>query len=511
MARDGFGFFYERLGLSIGNLAFRYNFAETGAFVPVHSGNLSLSGGINNLPNFWDYSGSGYFQDGGISVSGYNSLRDNNWSMFLLSQKLSNNPQTLFSTMDSSKSSGIVVSINSINDVLITTKDSNGYLYSEAFDLPLSDKNLLGFTKAGNVITCHSFDPSSLSLKSSSKSFPFSCNLNNFENLNIGNSLASGLEPFNGYIDEVVLLRTALNARQLEVLSSGFFRDPYSMTLVENSGFAFGSAHCNESGYVSGWNPSSSFTLVETPSVIDFDFMKGFMKSGIKYDSCSGIESLYCVGFKSDPVIKPNANIFFDAVNGYFRSQEALNFSDTLFFYNGLLQNKVSDYLYSSNLFIKSGSNLSAVGVLDSLSHSYSIQEITSGGLTSGSIPMPSNGNSILFLNGSVLISGVDYYVESGDFVIQTDAFSNSSGKLVEIYFDDEIEVFHTSQKFLQTGFYDDYLMCFVNRLRTPLSKFSKLSYIQVGFGQNSLGCFSGDLIYGNEGDYFNVSGFASL
>src|SRR5690606_33295556 len=140
------------------------------------------------------------------------------------------------------------------------------------------------------------------------------------------------------------------------------------------------------------------------------------------------------------------------------RSRETLSFGDTLFFYNGLLQNKISDYLYSSNLFLKSGSNLSAVGVLDALSHSYNIQEIVSGDLASGSIAMPSNGNSILFLNGSVLISGEDYSVDSGDFVMQNDTFSNSSGMLVEIHFEDEIEVFNTSEKFLQTGFYDDYL-----------------------------------------------------
>jgi hypothetical protein len=231
--------------------------------------------------------------------------------------------------------------------------------------------------------------------------------------------------------------------------------------------------------------------------------MQTFSKSGVKYNLCNTIESFYCVGFKSNPIINPNASLFFDGANGYFKSSEDWNFGDLLFFYNGLLQNKVSDYLYSSKFLLKPNSSYLDEGVIDSLSHEYNIQSFVSGDLISGSIAAANNGNSILFLNGYILISGLDYISDAGNFVMQNDLFEASSGVLTEIKFEEEISVALTSEKFLQTGFYDNYLMCFVDRKRKPISQFSKMSSVEIGFNTSSLGCFSGDLIYGNEGNYF--------
>lgn len=505
MAQDGFSFFYNKLGLNISDLAFYYDFSLSGDNVAVTSGNSLLSGDINANPLFWDEFGSGNLSGLGIDVSNFDTLRKKNWSYLLVPEKTENGSEVLLSTMDSGMNSGFVVSMTSSNDLIFTTKDSNGYLFSETFDLPLSDKSILGITKAGTSITCFSYDPSELSAHSASRAFPSSCLINNFEQLSIGKSSANISNPFQGYIDEAALINSTINKNQFKTLASGFVRPAYAQSVVESSGFEFGAAYCVEGDYISGFEPSIISQIVETPSSIDFDFLSTFKKSGIKYKNCQDITNFYVVYIDGNPIKTLNESIYFDSLNGYYRSESTFNFGDLLFFYNGLLQNKISDYTYSSKMLVKSGSSIVSSGVLDSEPNEYSISSFVSGDLISGYSSVANNGNSILFLNGNILISGQDYNADGANFVFLNGDYETFSGEITEIKFlDSEISVQSTSSKFIERDFYDNNLMCFVDGLRIDISNFKQVGSTDSNFNSNSTPCFSGGDIYNNEGSYFN-------
>lgn len=504
MASNGFGFFYNKLGLSIDDLAFYYNFSNSGPSVPVVSGNSSLSGVLDTNPNFWAQSGSGFCSGAGFEVANFSGLRDDDWSFIILPQKLGVRTEALFSTLDSGLNSGICVSFNSVNNLVVTAKDSNGYLFSTTFDLPLSDKNILGFIKAGQSITALSYDPSNFTYNSSTSLFPQSCLLNNFSKLEIGKSSSNLSSKFSGYIDEAAWVSTVLNAKQFEILCSGFLRSGYPTVTTVQSGFEFGTAHCEGGVYISGLNSSTVSTTAEVPTEVDFNFLKTLRKSGVKYVGCEDISYFSTVGFVDNPPINSNAGIFFDLINGYFRSSSSWNFGDTLFYYNGKLMNKVSDYTYSSNLLIKPSSDYRDTGVLDSIPHSYNLTTITSGAMNSGSSFAAANSNSIIFLNGDYLISGVDYVKSGSNYVSISNTFASQAGTLTEIVFSGSLVINNSTSKFIETQFYDNCLLTFVNRRRLPISSFFQLSSVESSFSPSGLPCFSGDLIYGNEGTYIN-------
>jgi hypothetical protein len=287
-------------------------------------------------------------------------------------------------------------------------------------------------------------------------------------------------------------------------LASGFFRDPYEIITTVESGYSFGVAYCADNEYISGLNPSLVYSTQEVPSEVDLAFLSTFQKSGIKTLSCSN-SLFYTVSLESGSNVNFNERIFFDLVNGYFKTYSSYNFGDTLFFYDGQLMNKVSDYTYSSKLLIKSGSSLTSTGVLDVIPHSYTIDSINSGDYLSGSVISPASQNSLLFINGDVIISGVDYELTLSGFVLKTSDYSATSGTLSKIVFSGvNIKTDFTSGNFIETNFYDNSIMGFVNRKRLPISEFKQLSSVELGYGESLTPCFSVESIYTNEGNFIN-------
>lgn len=499
MAEGAFGFFYNKLGLSIDRLSSYFDFSESGSVVSPVSG--SCLGEILGGADFWSNTGSGKLSEG-LLISGFENVASEDWSIMVVFEKLRKQNEVIFSTIDSGQTSGIVAHLNDLNRLTITTPDTNGYLFSQTFSLPFSNKNIISINKSGPNISCLYYDPSILSGISESKSFPSSCNLNNFNSLLFGKSELNSISDFSGFLDEVVLLDFPINTRQFSILSSGFLRDAYSGSVTYESGFGFGHAYCSDS-YITGWSQSGVPVRTETPSEVNFEFLKTFQKSGLKYVNCQTINSLQVVSLESNPIKFPNFPVKFDGTNSVFRTSSSVNFADTLFYKNGILQTKVADYLYSNRSFVQSGVSFQDAGILDVLSHSYNIHNFSSGDLVSG-YGIPHNGNSIFFVNGLNLISGVDYTIGIGSGILNTNEFSNTSGSITEIVFSDPISVNFTTDKFLNFGFYDSYILPFVDRKRFSLTDFLQLPSVSVNFENISQNCQSNQSIYLNQGNYFN-------
>lgn len=507
MAKDGLGYFYNKLGLSSNDLAFHYNFSNgVGNSVAVYSGDPSLNGAISNHSDFWDFAGSGAFNQGELSVNNYQTLKFNNWSTLSVVEKSTVGSEVIFSTMDALKTSGIVVSLDDSNNIIVSTKDSGGYIFSESYDLNLSNKNILGFSKAGNTISCFRYDPSQLSFEVSSKTFPSSCNINNFDQFDIGNSLSDLSNSFSGFIDDFVLMKTPLNSRQFEILSSGFVRDSFEITPIPKTGYSFGVAHCSEGEYISGFSGNVDFDYTQTPSLIDFDFISTLQKSAVKINNCNDIDSLYIAHLKTDPIINFNKELRFDSINGVFKSQLSQPSSDVIFYESGLLKQSPLDYSYTSRSFITSGgSTTEGSGVMDVCSHTIYSSAFNSGDLGSGDSIAASHGNSLLFINGKVAVSGIDYNESGGNFVINNNEHINKSGELQELFFTvGELDVYSTTDGYQELNFYDNSAMVFIDNLRVKKEEFKEMSDKQLDANIGTTPCFDGEAIYNNEGTYFN-------
>lgn len=507
MAKDGLGYFYNRLGLSSDDLAFHYNFSGgSGNSVAVYSGQSQYSGTLSGHASFWGEAGSGSFSEGTFSVNNYSALNAQNWTVLSVVEKERTENEVIFSTMDASKNSGVIAHIDHANNVVVTTKDSNGYLFSESYDINLSNKNILGFSKAGNTISCFRYNPSELTSEVKSKTFPSSSRLNNYDQFNIGHSLSDVSNPFSGKIDDFALIASPVNLRQFDVLSSGFVRDSFTLSTDTIPSYTFGNDHCTEGAYISGFSGTTYGQTVATPSDIDFQFLQTFQKSAAKLAQCEAFSNFYIAKLDQNPINDFNKSLVFDSVNGKYKSLVSHNASQTIFYLSGLLRQSGDNYTYSQRLFNHSGGSTSnGSGVLDVTPHSINTTGFVSGDFTSGSTVMANNGNSLLFVNGEVLVSGLDYHLSGGNFILDTNSYSAASGEAQELVFSTgSLEVYSSSQNFQELDFYDSAIMVFLDRKRIPLSRVFQMSDYETGANSGSVVCVSGEVIYNNEGNYFN-------
>lgn len=498
MASNGFSFFYKKLGLSFDNLAFHFDFENSGGSIENISGNSLISGVYGGGFSFLN--GSGVFNNGFVSADNFEEVSPNNWSSIFVINSTGTNPSVIFSSLDSAISSGVELCVNSVNQ-LVFSSVIDGEVVSDVADLSLSNKNIVGITKIGNDVSVMRYSPESFGVKSKTITFPPGTRLNNFESFNIGSGKLSSFSALNGGVDEIAFIQNSINIDQFRVLSSGFLRGPYTYSGLNKPNLSFG-ADCIDGNYFI--TEQTITTQTEIPSDIDFDYLSTFQKNGLKFVGCEAFEHFTTISFGKIVPHDVTAAVTFDPISSYFRTTKNFSFGDLVTFKNGRVLEKTSQYLYTNQRIVTPSTSIDSV-IVDSVPNEFSLDSFSSGIMISGFEPMPHEENSIYFANGELMISGLDYGINGGNVRLLNNHFENQSGNIMQIKFlEAPVQSQNIQSNLSEFNFYDDHFMAFVDRKRVPVTKLMQLPSSSPSFSNLGMSCLEVSGIFNNEETYFN-------
>ena len=394
MASQGFGYYYGRALLDSGDLSSYISFnTNSGAIAPVESGDSSHYGIIHGpTGNFWSEYGSGFFSGNLMSLNDTEALPTDNFSILLVFEKPTPSSQILFSTLKSGANpSGFVFGVNDASRFYVESYDADrGCFLSSSFDMPVANKNGIVLGKNGNSFALNKYLFSERKTYSERISFPFSVRSNsNLLTLGGGSGLPADIPNnyFSGYIDEFAFIDQTINAANLDILFSGIYK--------------------NETGS------------------LDYQFLNTFTMNGVALKNALPSESkmeLCSFGFSGSGVFNKPCGL--DYASGLFYIKGGYSGRDILFYENGI-HYKTGDISISGR-FISNEvlSDRLDAGLFDFYPGVGIVVTISGGDFVSGVAICEISGDSMLFLNGQKLVSGIDYTVSGGLAISLTNQYS---------------------------------------------------------------------------------------
>lgn len=240
MARSGIGYYYDKAGLSTGDLQFYYDFSTSGnSGSSLVSKNFSL---VGNTGSFWSSSGSGFFSGTVLGITNLD-LDESKFTSIIINNKTTSGKAILASSLTSGVGgiSGFVLGFNDANKLYLTSYDSGLSSYiTNTSSFQIGRQNGFSISKFNNTFTIGKFNFFERELYTETLQFPLDCNTN-FSSISFGGGtgLPSNInnDYFSGYIDEILLTNQNLQEDTIEMLFKGFYKEEPNLeyTLVEES------------------------------------------------------------------------------------------------------------------------------------------------------------------------------------------------------------------------------------------------------------------------------------
>lgn len=248
MAHSGLGYYYNKAGLSSGDLNFWFNFNYSGnTNAQLGSGGLSFNGSTGQI---WSSIGSGLFSGQSATITGNIPINNELSAIIIYSKPVTGNC-VLFSSLESGSSiSGFSVCINDANKVQIAAYDiENSSLVVNTCPFSLSQGNCLVISKADNIFSLGKFNFAEKEINYKTYTFPDGCNTSgNTINLASGSWFPSttNFNSFTGYIDEFLLInRTITETSSSEILKSFYKYEPVSTFSIINEDDSYSYSNLN--------------------------------------------------------------------------------------------------------------------------------------------------------------------------------------------------------------------------------------------------------------------------
>jgi len=487
MALTGFYYFWSDLGMDDESYAFHYDFNDQGSTLvptsantnPIFTGELVLA---NTLPDFYPNAGSGFFSGDHIEVQNCTGLDADFWTHIIIYERASEKGGILFDSLQTGDIvSGYRIGVNDANKLYFEAYNNHGY-YIKTSNIMYGVKNLAAITKAANSINFYNYDFNNADLESDS--FRIDSNfLQPSSKANIGSG-------FTGYIDEYVYLKEAMTNSTLKCIMSGFFAEygsaPSISTFTTNeiTGYSYVlTGVTGVTGYSYGQVSGGVDSFGDPIYTYSITALTGYLTSGSGVINLTGsvinyitgnatgaltIDSSFASGFGLDEVsylrkidyqdisflkalVNTGASQFnkvadYDSIEAKFELDDVYSGNQVSLFINGLAQfhsgaDITGDY-YNNGIvlqadYVLTGFLVDSTGfyyqddflifdTIDSVSEMVVNENIQSGYTESLLI----ESNKDFFLNGQLMMSGIDYVSSGGYYMWFTDRFDGESGRL---------------------------------------------------------------------------------
>lgn len=244
MAHSGLGYYYNKAGLSSGDLSCWFNFNNSGnTNAQLGSGGLLFYGSTGSV---WSSLGSGLFSGQSAEITGSQFSLNESTTILLYSKNITGNC-VLFSSLRSGSSvSGFSITINDANKIQVSSYDSieNEFIVNTS-DMSLARNNGLIITKADNIVNIGKFNFAEKSITSNAYSFPIGCNTESSSiTIASGNWFPDGVtfNNFTGYLDELLIINRSLPDEVNSELFKSFYKyEPVNSFSVisENDSYSY--------------------------------------------------------------------------------------------------------------------------------------------------------------------------------------------------------------------------------------------------------------------------------
>lgn len=573
MASTGFYNYFQKAGLNSGVYNIHFSFNDTGiggviSSAPQTVGNYTAV--LSSIGNFFSSSGSGNFTGQTLSIQNASGLNTASWSQLFIFERATKKGGYLFDSIQAGAiTSGYRIGINDNNKLFFEYYTNQGYT-SRTSNVMYGAKNAVAVVKNANAINfaCYDFN---------TQSFNSDAFLVNNTYLLPSSTAVIGA-GLSGYIDEYVYISQTLSPVVLSQLFSGFYSSIQTVT-GNVSGFQTNeiTGYLNQitgttgiTGYQisqtsSGLDPFGDpiYTYTQTPITgyftsglnvipltglvnhyitgdpfqtyaIDFNFVSGFGLDEVSYK-----RSIYPTDYSYLKTVSNTGNSSFnriadyDSVKGQFELDSVYLPNQVSIFINGISQinsgysvtgnfysNGVvvsGDYMLTGFLVNSTGFYLPSDTLIFDVASETQQRVFSTGAISGISELITINKNQLIFLNGVLLVSGVDYVSDGGgNFKWNSNLFNGASGSLFAFTY--------------SYGNYSEYvgtpIMTGINRFSRNTSQFYLNGQRQLFgkdylenssidlIGQSGIFDVSSSTIYNNDGLFFytvNISGVSGI
>lgn len=249
MANSGLQYYFNKAGLSTGDVACWFNFNSSGDLdSSIANSRLEVYGSTGS---FWNTLGSGFFSGNYASIEDDN-IDHSNFSSFLVYNKTKSGKAVLLSSLESGASgiSGFVLGVNDANRLQISCFDQqNNYLLTNTSSISLSRCNGLFLTKTDNVFSIGKFNFSDKTISEDVYIFPDTCETDSSSVLfgsGAWSPSGSSFGVFTGYLDELLLInRNIYKDSVTEIFKSFYKNEPTSSIQIisENDSYSYSNAN----------------------------------------------------------------------------------------------------------------------------------------------------------------------------------------------------------------------------------------------------------------------------
>lgn len=493
-AHSGLSYFLELLGVPDEALLVHYRFNDSGAFVandaplyPQYSGVLSADNG------FWSNSGSGSFGGQKLSINNPSGLATDVWSHIAVVERQNPTGGVVFSNLATgAPPSGFSWGYNDANRLFFQAEGQYGPICLTS-NLILGRKNIVGVISNGESISFCTYnftDQEVMWDEKATNSTLFTARGAGVIGGIVNPPAFAYANSLSGYIDDYLIFNEAVTPSTFRYICSGLVSVVETTagtvtSIEENLVTGYGYVITGVTG-VLGYTNSITGSGLNPFGTGDYELfwgsvpVTGYLASGSGVVPLTGLHTTYLTGdststlkisgelietftmnevsllfptdetdfvelhaMQSGTVVNKQAG--FDSVQAKFQLDSQLTDSSLIFFVNGASQ-LGSGFAVTGNGFV-SGVQLSGdyridgfyidstgiydlddVGIYDIISGERSVFVDTSiaNANTIGWFP---SGN-IIFLNGLLLSSGLDYTVGGGGFTWATDKYDGASGTL---------------------------------------------------------------------------------
>lgn len=245
MANSGLQYYFNKAGLSTGDVACWFNFNSVGDLnSSIADSRLEVYGSTGS---FWNTLGSGFFSGNYASIEDDN-IDHSNFSSFLIYNKLKSGKAVLLSSLESGVSgvSGFILGVNDANKLQISCFDQeNNYLLTNTSNISLSRCNGLFLSKTDNVFSISKFNFSDKTISEDVYTFPDTCDTDSNSILFGSGSWSpagSSFGIFTGYLDELLIInRNIYKDSASEIFKSFYKNEPTSSIKIisENDSYSY--------------------------------------------------------------------------------------------------------------------------------------------------------------------------------------------------------------------------------------------------------------------------------